>query len=190
MWIWQIRPGAGAGAQAATAGTALFWHQSALHPHNLWCDLRRQGLTDWHAVATVMREVARGLHYMHASGRIHRDLKAANILVAPDGRVALAGTGQPSVATRPSILSMGAGHRGLDGGHLFTGRCASGRAQAPGRGRDVTRTPQKARLCRAVVSRCTRAGGCHAAEGHKGIPKGERPWHFLSQAMDSLHMPV
>jgi serine/threonine protein kinase len=46
---------------------------------------------DWHAVATVMREVARGLAYMHQSGRIHRDLKAANILVAPDGRVCLAG---------------------------------------------------------------------------------------------------
>ena len=42
-------------------------------------------------MATVMREVARGLAYMHASGRIHRDLKAANILVAPDGRVCLAG---------------------------------------------------------------------------------------------------
>lgn len=50
-----------------------------------------QGLTDWMAVATVMREVARGLAYMHQSGRIHRDLKAANILVAPDGKVALAG---------------------------------------------------------------------------------------------------
>jgi serine/threonine protein kinase len=46
---------------------------------------------DWHALATVMREVARGLAYMHTSGRIHRDLKAANILVAPDGRVCLAG---------------------------------------------------------------------------------------------------
>lgn len=53
--------------------------------------LRLQGVTDWHAVATIMREVARGLAYMHHSGRIHRDLKAANILVAPDGRVALAG---------------------------------------------------------------------------------------------------
>jgi serine/threonine protein kinase len=50
-----------------------------------------QGVQDWHAVATVMREVARGLAYMHTSGRIHRDLKAANILVAPDGRVCLAG---------------------------------------------------------------------------------------------------
>ena len=50
-----------------------------------------QGVNDWHAVATVMREVARGLAYMHQSGRIHRDLKAANILVAPDGRVCLAG---------------------------------------------------------------------------------------------------
>ena len=54
-------------------------------------DLPLQGVQDWQAVATVMREVVHGLVYMHQSGCIHRDLKAANILVAFDGRVCLAG---------------------------------------------------------------------------------------------------
>ena len=62
-----------------------------------------QGLTNWAAVATVMREVAQGLAYMHASGRIHRDLKAANILVGPDGKVALAGGAPRPLAAQGQI---------------------------------------------------------------------------------------
>ncbi|RHZ67926.1 putative Ste20-like serine/threonine protein kinase [Aspergillus thermomutatus] len=83
------------------------YHGSFLKGSHLWivmefcsggscCDLLRPGPIPEDYIMIIMRELLRGLDYLHSDKKLHRDVKAANILLTSNGQVKLADFGVSS----------------------------------------------------------------------------------------------
>ncbi|PGH11496.1 STE/STE20/YSK protein kinase [Helicocarpus griseus UAMH5409] len=80
------------------------YHGSFLKGSDLWiimefcsggscCDLMRAGLITEDYIMIILRELLMGLDYLHSDKKLHRDIKAANILLGANGQVKLADFG-------------------------------------------------------------------------------------------------
>ncbi|KAF2003566.1 Pkinase-domain-containing protein [Amniculicola lignicola CBS 123094] len=80
------------------------YHGSYLHGSDLWivmefcsggscADLMKPCLMNETEIAVILKELLMGLNYLHDDNKLHRDIKAANILVGATGQVKLADFG-------------------------------------------------------------------------------------------------
>ncbi|PTU21168.1 hypothetical protein P175DRAFT_0501814 [Aspergillus ochraceoroseus IBT 24754] len=80
------------------------YRASFLRGHKLWIvmeflgggsclDLLKPGVFNEAHVAIICQQLLQGLDYLHSEGKIHRDIKAANVLLSHTGKVKLADFG-------------------------------------------------------------------------------------------------